>query len=194
MTPLNLYGKSKNDFDIWALEQVEDGQPAPPVWAGLKFFNVYGPRETHKGRMASVVWQAYRQIAETGAMKLFRSTDDKYADGGQLRDFVSVDDCVDQLLWHGRRKAGGGLFNCGTGQARSFRDLVLATFGAMGRDPAISYIDMPRDLAKQYQNFTEADTAKLREAGYTKTPTSLEAGVAKYIDWMMGVRAVRKAA
>ncbi len=180
LTPLNLYGKSKNDFDIWALEQKE----TPPRWAGLKFFNVYGPREAHKGRMASVVFQTYRQIQATGGMKLFRSTDPKYADGGQLRDFVFVDDCVDHLLWLWTNPHSGGVYNSGTGRARSFHDLAKAVFVALGREPNISFIDMPADLAKQYQNFTQADTTKLRSVGCDTPATSLEDGVRKTVDWL----------
>ena len=180
LTPLNLYGKSKNDFDIWALEQ----KTAPPRWAGLKFFNVYGPREAHKGRMASVVFQTYRQIRATGGMKLFRSTDPKYADGGQLRDFVFVDDCVDHMLWLWKNPHSGGVYNSGTGQARSFLDLATAVFAALGLPPNISFIDMPADLAKQYQNFTQAETTKLRGIGCTVPPTSLEDGVRKTVVWL----------
>jgi ADP-L-glycero-D-manno-heptose 6-epimerase len=180
LTPLNLYGKSKNDFDIWALEQ----KKTPPRWAGLKFFNVYGPREAHKGRMASVVFQTYRQIQATGEMKLFRSTDPKYADGGQLRDFVFVDDCVDHLLWLWKHPHPGGVYNSGTGRARSFHDLAKAVFDALGLPPNISFIDMPADLAKQYQNFTQADTTKLRGIGCTVPPTSLEDGVRKTVAWL----------
>lgn len=180
LTPLNFYGKSKNDFDIWALEQ----KLAPPRWAGLKFFNVYGPRESHKGRMASVVFQTYRQIQATGGMKLFRSTDPKYADGGQLRDFVFVDDCVDHLLWLWKNSHPGGVYNSGTGQARSFHDLAKAVFDSLGLPPNISFVDMPADLAKQYQNFTQAETTKLRGVGCTVPPTSLEDGVRKTVDWL----------
>lgn len=184
LTPLNLYGKSKNDFDVWAYAQVEADEPTPPIWAGLKFFNVYGPREIHKNRMASVVWQAYRQIRETGSMKLFRSTDERYPDGGQLRDFVYVEDCVDHLLWLWRKPHSGGVFNSGTGRARSFSDLVKAVFTALNLEPKISFIDMPGDLAKQYQNFTEAKMEKLRETGYREVPTSLEVGVRKYVEFL----------
>ncbi len=177
LKPLNLYGRSKNDFDIWAMEQSE----TPPRWAGLKFFNVYGPRESHKGRMASVALQTWKQILATGGMKLFRSTDPKYPDGGQLRDFVYVRDCVDHLIWLARHDHAGGLFNSGTGQARSFLDLATSVFAAMELEPKISYTDMPADLAKQYQNFTQATMTKLRTAGCDSPGTSLEAGVSDYI-------------
>jgi len=180
LTPLNLYGKSKNDFDIWVLKQAT----APPKWAGLKFFNVYGPRETHKGRMASVVWQAFGQISRTGEMKLFRSTDPAYPDGGQTRDFVFVGDCVDHMVWLSKNHAPGGVYNSGTGEPRTFLDLVKATFAAMGREPKISFIDMPTDLAGKYQNFTKAEMGKLRGAGYSSLPTTLEDGVKKTVDWL----------
>ena len=177
LTPLNLYGKSKNDFDRWALRQDQ----TPPRWAGVKFFNVYGPRESHKGRMASVAYQTYQQIARTGGMKLFRSTDAAYPDGGQLRDFVYVRDCVRHLLWLANANHAGGLYNSGTGRARSFFDLASAVFAALDRAPAIGFIDMPADLAKQYQNFTQADMGKLRVAGCKLPATSLEEGVREYV-------------
>ncbi len=186
LTPLNLYGKSKNDFDRWALDAVAAGQPAPPRWAGMKFFNVYGPREAHKGRMSSVVWQTYQQILATGAMKLFRSTDPAYADGGQLRDFVFVEDCIAHMLWLWQHDHPGGLYNSGTGTARSFHALATAVFHAMNREPNISFRDMPPDLAKQYQNYTQATTTKLSNAGCLHPPTSLEAGVRKYVETITG--------
>jgi len=173
LEPLNLYGKSKNDFDLWALQQ----RAAPPRWAGVKFFNVYGPREAHKGRMASVAFQTYQQIEATGGMKLFRSTDPAFADGGQLRDFVFVEDCVRHLRWLAEHDHAGGLFNSGTGRARSFTDLAAAVFAALGREAQISFTDMPADLAKQYQNFTEAAMGKLRAAGCPVLATPLQDGV-----------------
>jgi ADP-L-glycero-D-manno-heptose 6-epimerase len=193
LTPLNLYGKSKNDFDAWALAEVRDGRPAPPRWAGMKFFNVYGPREQHKHGMHSVVLMAYRQVLAEGEVRLFRSNDPAYADGGQLRDFVFVEDCLDHMLWLAgetnvpastRREFQNGLFNSGTGQARSFADLARAVFTALGREPNIRFIDMPASLSAQYQNYTQADMSKLREAGYEKAGTSLEDGVAQYIAWL----------
>lgn len=180
LTPLNLYGKSKNDFDVWALEQTR----TPPRWAGLKFFNVYGPRESHKHRMASVAFQTYRQVLATGGMKLFRSSDPKYTDGGQLRDFVSVDDCVRHMLWLWQNNHPGGVYNSGTGKARAFYDLARAVFVALGREPNISFIDMPADLAKQYQNYTQAEMGKLRGVGCDVPVTSLEDGVRKYVAWL----------
>jgi ADP-L-glycero-D-manno-heptose 6-epimerase len=184
LTPLNLYGKSKNDFDAWVLAGVAAGWPAPPRWAGLKFFNVYGPRESHKGRMASVAWQTYRQILATGGMRLFRSTDPAYPDGGQLRDFVYVDDCVEHLLWLWKNPHSGGLYNSGSGTPRTFHDLAAAVFPALGRESRITFIDMPADLAKQYQNYTKAELGKLRGVGCDMPATSLEAGVRQYIGWV----------
>lgn len=184
LAPLNLYGKSKNDFDAWALAEVAAGRPRPPRWAGLKFFNVYGPREQHKGRMASVAWQTYRQVVATGGMRLFRSTDPGYPDGGQLRDFVSVGDCVGHLLWLWRHPHPGGLYNSGTGTARTFLDLATAVFAALGREPAVTFTDMPADLARQYQNYTKAAMGKLRRTGCDVPATSLEEGVRQYVAWL----------
>lgn len=180
LTPLNLYGKSKNDFDIWALAQ----DRTPPRWAGLKFFNVYGPRESHKGRMASVAFQTYNQILATGGMKLFRSTDPAYPDGGQLRDFVFVDDCVEHILWLWKNTHPGGVYNSGTGTARSFHDLAKAVFVALELEPNIRFIDMPVDLARQYQNYTRANMDKLHGVGCRVAPTSLEDGVRAYVNWL----------
>lgn len=177
LEPLNLYGKSKNIFDQWVLEEVACGRPTPPGWAGLKFFNVYGPREAHKGRMASMIWQAYDQIIRTGEVLLFRSTTVAYPDGGQQRDFVYVADCVAHVLWLWQHPHMCGLFNSGTGSTRTFNDVVLAICAAMGRPPRLRYIDMPDAIRCQYQNFTQADMSKLRVAGYTAPPINLEAGV-----------------
>lgn len=184
LRPLNLYGRSKNDFDVWALAEVAAGRPAPPGWAGLKFFNVYGPREGHKGRMASVVWQAYRQIAEAGEVRLFRATEPGLPDGGQRRDFVFVRDCVDHLRWLWAHPEASGVHNSGTGTARTFLDLATAVFTALGREPAIRFIDMPPDLAGRYQSFTQADMTKLRAAGYDCPPTTLEYGVLATVEWL----------
>jgi ADP-L-glycero-D-manno-heptose 6-epimerase len=179
LVPLNPYGDSKNDFDKWALAQ----DRAPYFWAGIKFFNVYGPNEYHKGRMASVVFHTFKQVRETGAMKLFRSHNPDFKDGEQLRDFIYVEDAVDVLYWlmHHRKKESSGLYNLGTGQARAFVDLASATFKAMGLEPKISFIDTPEDIRDKYQYFTEASMSKLRSVGYDKPFTSLEEGVEQYV-------------
>jgi ADP-L-glycero-D-manno-heptose 6-epimerase len=184
LRPLNLYGTSKNAFDIWALAEEASGTRTPPKWAGLKFFNVYGPRESHKGRMASVVYQTHKQIQATGEMKLFRSTDPQFTDGGQRRDFVFVGDCVNHLLWLWRNGAPNGVYNSGSGTARTFYDLARGVFNSLGLPPRISFIDMPSDLAGKYQNFTQAEMHKLRAAGCTIPATTLEDGVRQTIDWL----------
>ncbi|MGL4421543.1 MAG: NAD-dependent epimerase/dehydratase family protein, partial [Gemmataceae bacterium] len=171
--PLNLYGKSKNDFDIWAMEQPK----APPHWAGMKFFNVYGPREHHKGRMASVVYHTYQQICATGQMKLFRAADPHYAEGGPRRDFVYVHDCISHMLHLAQYPEARGLYNSGTGTARTFIDLTRAVFHTLNLVPDIHMIDMPADLAGQYQHFTQAVMARLLATGYRTSATDLEAGV-----------------
>jgi ADP-L-glycero-D-manno-heptose 6-epimerase len=177
LKPLNPYGDSKNDFDIWVLKQKE----TPPFWAGLKFFNVYGPNEYHKGRMASVVFHAFNQINATNGMKLFRSHNPEFKDGEQLRDFVYVKDVVDVCTYLMESKPISGLYNLGTGKARTFLDLVRATFKAMGKEENISFIDTPEDIRDKYQYFTEADMTKLIESGYNQTFTSLEEGVEDYV-------------
>ncbi len=182
LQPLNLYGKSKNDFDLWALGQVSEGKAMPPSWAGLKFFNVYGPREIHKGRMSSVVWHARRQILQTGEVQLFRSDDPRFTDGGQRRDFVFVGDCLDHLIWLWQNPGVCGIFNSGTGEARTFDDLAKAVFDAMGRERRIRYVEMPSELRGRYQSFTQADMTKLRSAGFPKPATTLEAGVKAALD------------
>ncbi|MBX3394059.1 MAG: ADP-glyceromanno-heptose 6-epimerase [Phycisphaerae bacterium] len=188
LAPLNLYGRSKNDFDAWAFDQVSAGAPCPPRWAGLKFFNVYGPREVHKGRMASVVWHAHRQIMDTGEMRLFRSNDPAIADGEQRRDFVYVEDCIDHMVRLWKHFAPNGLYNSGTGAARTFLDLTHAVFAAMGRPAKIQFIDMPPDLHRQYQNYTQAVMSSWRDAGIETTPTPLESGVAQTIRAIMAGR------
>lgn len=188
LVPLNLYGKSKNDFDAWALQQIERHDAAPPTWAGVKFFNVFGPRETRKGRMASVVWQAYRQICDSGRVRLFRSTHPEFPDGGQCRDFVFVEDCVDHLLWLWQRGCSG-IFNSGTGRPRTFFDLAQSVFAAIGITPRIEFIDMPADLAGKYQNHTCAAMQKLRATGYTQTPTPLEAGAVECVRFWNAMQA-----
>ncbi|MBK7476127.1 MAG: ADP-glyceromanno-heptose 6-epimerase [Haliscomenobacter sp.] len=177
LRPLNPYGVSKNDFDIWALEQ----EKTPPFWAGLKFFNVYGPNEYHKGRMASVIFHTVRQIKATGGMKLFRSHRPDYGDGAQSRDFIFVKDVLDiqYFLYENRRHSG--LYNVGTGKARTFLDLATNTFLAMGLAPNISFIDTPEDIRDTYQYFTEANMDKLRGIGYDQPFHSLEDGIREYV-------------
>lgn len=224
LQPLNPYGISKNEFDKWAIEQVDglrndilddDGwvrpegehtpEPVggPPFWAGLKFFNVYGPNEYHKGRMASVIWHAFNQIHATGRVKLFRSHHPNFKDGEQLRDFVYVMDVAKVIFWFlgtifsekeetqgpiehlpstlSQALPPSGLYNLGTGQARSFFDLAAATFWGMGMETSVDFIDMPEDIREKYQYFTEANMQKLRQAGYTEPFFTLEAGVQDYV-------------
>jgi ADP-L-glycero-D-manno-heptose 6-epimerase len=177
LKPLNPYGWSKQRFDEWVLEQTE----TPPFWAGLKFFNVYGPNEYHKGRMASVIFHAFNQIGETGGMKLFRSHNPDYADGGQMRDFVYVKDVVSVCLFLREGKAKSGIYNLGSGTARPFIDLANSTFKAMGKAPNITFIDTPADIRDKYQYFTEANMSKLIAQGYTKPFHTLEEGVEDYV-------------
>jgi ADP-L-glycero-D-manno-heptose 6-epimerase len=177
LKPLNPYGDSKNDFDKWVLTQ----KTCPPNWYGLKFFNVYGPNEYHKGRMASVIFHAFNQINASGGMKLFRSHNPDYTDGGQLRDFVYVKDVVDVILFLGKNKPQNGLYNLGTGEARTFLDLAKNTFTSLNKESNISFIDTPADIRDKYQYFTEADMSKLRKAGYSAPFHSLEEGVADYV-------------
>lgn len=178
LMPLNPYGVSKNDFDKWVLER----PPHPHKWFGLKFFNVYGPNEYHKGRMASVIFQTVKQIRETGGMKLFRSHRPEFSDGGQLRDFIYVKDVVEVCyFFYLNQAAPSGLYNVGTGKARPFSDLATNTFRALGIEPNISFIDTPEDIRDTYQYFTEAKMDKLRAAGYNKPFQSLEAGILDYV-------------
>lgn len=177
LKPLNPYGDSKNDFDIWALKQ----KHTPPFWAGLKFFNVYGPNEFHKGRMASVIFHTFNQINQNGGMKLFRSHNPDYSDGGQLRDFVYVKDVVNVCLFLKNNTPESGLYNLGTGKARTFLDLAKNTFKALSVDENISFIDTPEDIRDKYQYFTEANMSKLLKAGYAGGFHSLEEGVKDYV-------------
>lgn len=181
LQPLNGYGRSKHRFDLEVLRLLSAGERAPPSWAGLKFFNVYGPNEYHKGGQKSVVCALHEQIRNTGRARLFRSHRPDYADGGQLRDFVWVGDCADAMLWMWQTGTVNGLFNIGTGKARSFLDLARATFAAMGREPVIDWVDTPAAIRDKYQYFTEARMQRLREAGYTKPFASLEEGVTTYV-------------
>ena len=177
LKPLNAYGDSKNEFDKWALKQ----KVQPPYWVGLKFFNVYGPNEFHKGRMASVIFHAYHQIKQNGKMKLFRSHNPAYTDGGQLRDFVYVKDVVNVCLFLYQTKVKNGIYNLGTGKARTFLDLAKNTFKALSLSENIEFIDTPIDIRDKYQYFTEANMQKLIDAGYHQKFHSLEEGVEDYV-------------
>ncbi|MFN8308295.1 MAG: ADP-glyceromanno-heptose 6-epimerase [Ferruginibacter sp.] len=177
LQPLNPYGISKNEFDKWVLHQ----DCHPPFWAGLKFFNVYGPNEYHKARMASVIFHSYNQIKQNGTVKLFRSHKEGYEDGEQLRDFVYVKDVIAVCYWLMQHQPASAIYNLGTGQARSFNDLVKSTFAGLDLQPAIQYIDMPEDIRDKYQYFTEANMDKLRKAGYKDEFYSLEKGVDDYV-------------
>ena len=180
LRPMNRYGLSKQMFDMAAVALARDGFK-PAQWAGLKFFNVYGPNEQHKGGQRSVAVQLYEQISAGGSVRLFRSHNPDYADGGQLRDFIWVGDCVDVMLWLYDTPSVNGIFNCGTGKARSFLDLAEACFTAMDRDAVIEYVDTPENIRANYQYLTEARMSRLREAGYGRDFTPLETGVARYI-------------
>lgn len=186
LRPLNGYGYSKHFFDQWVLRQVANQQPAPPAWAGFKFFNVYGPNEYHKERMASVAFHSFNQFKETGTVKLFKSHKQGYEDGMQLRDFVYVKDAA-AVVAHflesalQGKAAANGIYNVGTGQARAFKDLATNVMTSLGKAPHITYIDMPADLQGRYQYFTEANMAKLRATGYSAAFHSLEDGVKDYV-------------
>ncbi len=191
LVPLNPYGVSKNEFDKWALQQL--GQP--PFWAGLKFFNVYGPNESHKERMASVIWHSFNQIKSNGLVKLFKSHKEGFKDGEQLRDFIYVKDVLKVIYWMMEKMGDveetqslipwtssvNGIYNLGTGKARTFTDLVNATFKGLDLTPQIQFIDMPLDIRDKYQYFTEADMNKLHQAGYDQPFYSLENGVDDYV-------------
>ena len=177
LEPLNAYGVSKNEFDKWVLKQ----HSHPPFWAGLKFFNVYGPNEYHKGRMASVIFHSFNQIQQNGYVKLFKSHRADYKDGQQLRDFVYVKDVVNICSWLMTHQPHSAIYNLGTGKARSFYDLACCTFTAMGLPVDIRFIDMPEDIRETYQYFTEADMNKIRAAGYSQPFYSLEEGIDDYV-------------
>ncbi|WP_300554013.1 ADP-glyceromanno-heptose 6-epimerase [Maricaulis sp.] len=181
LRPLNAYGWSKWLFDCWARRQVDEKRAAPPRWAGLKFFNVYGPNEQHKGSMRSVAIQVFEQVSETGKMKLFASDHPDYEDGGQMRDFVWVEDCARTAIWCATGLQENGIYNVGSGKARSFKDLALAVFAAMEREPQIEFIDMPDKLKGQYQYFTQARMSRLVAAGCPVNGTALEDGVGQYV-------------
>jgi len=177
LRPLNPYGWSKLEFDLWAVKQEEK----PFYWAGLKFFNVYGPNEYHKGRMASVIWHAYRQIQSTGMIKLFRSHRSDIEDGKQSRDFIYVKDVVEVCMYLMGYRQKSGIYNLGSGTARTFLDLGNAVFASLGKEPRIEFIDTPSDIRDKYQYYTQANMDKLRKADYVKPFASLEAGIRDYV-------------
>ncbi len=181
LRPMNAYGWSKHAFDRRVARIVAENGPRPPHWAGLKFFNVYGPNEYHKGGQISVALKNFREISDDGKAVLFRSHNPDYPDGGQKRDFVWVGDCVDVALWLSETPAVSGIFNVGTGAARTFEDLAKAVFRAMDIEPVIDFVDTPEAIRDRYQYFTEADMSRLRDAGYRNAPTGLEEGVARYV-------------
>ncbi|HVZ80085.1 MAG TPA: ADP-glyceromanno-heptose 6-epimerase [bacterium] len=178
--PLNVYGKSKHEFDLWALEQ----KAAPPRWYGLKFFNVYGMDENHKGRMASPIFHGYHEIRKTGKQTLFRSHKEGIRDGEQKRDFIFVDDIVKLCLFCLEKAPASGIYNCGTGQARTFLDVSKALFQALGLEQRIEWVDTPEKFRAGYQYFTQADMSKMRTAGYQDPFLAVEEGVAKYVQWL----------
>jgi ADP-L-glycero-D-manno-heptose 6-epimerase len=177
LVPLNPYGDSKNEFDIWVLQQKE----SPFFWAGLKFFNVYGPNEYHKERMASVVFHAYRQISQSSKMKLFRSHNPNFSDGGQMRDFVYVKDVAEVCMFLMHHRKNSAIYNLGSGKARTFLDLANATFSALNIAPEVEFVDTPIDIRDKYQYFTEADMHKLISIGYSTPFHSLEEGIHDYV-------------
>lgn len=177
LKPLNPYGDSKNDFDKWVLKQ----DATPPNWYGLKFFNVYGPNEYHKGRMASVIMHAFGQINASGGMKLFRSHHPDFKDGEQLRDFIYVKDLIEVCMFLHDENPESGIYNLGTGVARTFLDLATNTFKAMGREANITFVDTPADIRDKYQYYTQADMSKLLKAGYKLPFTTLEEGIEDYV-------------
>ena len=181
LRPLNLYGWSKHLFDLEVAQRRERGQKLPPACVGLKFFNVYGPNEHHKGSMMSVVNKAYAPAARGETIRLFKSHRPDFDDGGQLRDFVYVRDVADVALWFARRARDVGVFNVGNGKARAFRDLIGALFDALGRERKIEYVDMPVELRERYQYFTQADLSRLRALGYNADMTDVESGVAEFV-------------
>lgn len=185
LKPLNLYGESKNDFDKWVLKQ----KATPPYWTGLKFFNVYGPNEYHKGRMASVIFHAYNQIIKTGKIILFRSHNIEYKDGEQKRDFIYVKDINNVIFFLMNNKRNSGIYNVGTGSARTFLDLAENIFKVTGKEKNIEFVDTPEDIREKYQYFTEAKISKLRSTGYLKEFTDIESGINEYInDYLVDIK------
>ncbi len=187
LQPLNPYGVSKNEFDKWSIEEANNKNNYPPLWAGLKFFNVYGPNEYHKARMASVIFHSYNQIKQNAIVKLFKSHKEGFKDGEQLRDFIYVKDVIKVCLWFmdlftsDRPTVDSGIYNLGTGKARSFNALVTATFAGLNKEASINYIEMPQDLRETYQYYTQANMEKLKNAGYTAPFYTLEEGVDDYV-------------
>jgi ADP-L-glycero-D-manno-heptose 6-epimerase len=181
LRPLNAYGWSKHVFDRWVARRVAENEPAPPQWVGLKFFNVYGPNEDHKGDMRSVVTKAWPRVVAREPVQLFRSHHADYEDGGQMRDFVYVQDCVDVMMWLEDNPNVSGLFNLGTGRAQTFLELIEALHDAAGRPLDVAWIDMPAELRDRYQYFTQADMGRLRAAGYTRPFRGVQEGVADYV-------------
>lgn len=188
LDPLNAYGWSKKAFDVFALREARRGA-APPRWSGLRFFNVYGPNEGHKGAQKSVVAHMYPKVAAGEAVRLFKSHHPDYSDGGQLRDFVYVRDCVDVIEWLLEGDRQGGVINIGTGKARSFADLAGALYAALKKKkPNIEFVDTPVEIRDKYQYFTEADLTRLRDLGYDRQFTSIEAGIADYVTKHLATR------
>ncbi|MEE2745998.1 MAG: ADP-glyceromanno-heptose 6-epimerase [Pseudomonadota bacterium] len=181
LKPLNVYGRSKNQFDIWVAEEIKRGSRTPAQWAGVKFFNVYGPNEYHKGYQMSVVPQIYNQIIENGEARLFKSYNSQFKDGEQQRDFVWVGDCVSFMRWLDQSSEISGIFNCGSGTARTFFDVADIIFKAMKREARVRYISMPNNVKQHYQYFTRANMEKPFAAGYTTELTTLESGVTQYV-------------
>ncbi len=178
--PLNVYGRSKHEFDLWALKQ----KAAPPRWYGLKFFNVYGMDESHKGRMASPIFHGYNEIQKAGKQTLFRSHKEGVLDGEQKRDFIFVDDIVKLCLFFLEKNPPAGIYNCGTGQARTFLDMSKALFTALGMEQKIEWIDTPEKFRDGYQYFTQADMGKIKKAGFSESFLPIEEGVARYVQWL----------
>ena len=181
LRPLNAYAWSKHTFDRWAVREASEGRDGPPLWYGLKLFNVYGPNEYHKGDMQSVVAKAYSQIACGSSVTLFRSHNPAYSDGGQKRDFLHVDDCVEVLTWFAAHAPPSGLYNVGTGRAQTWLELVDAVYAALGRSPSIRWMDVPPEIRERYQYYTQADVSKLRAAGYARPFRPVEEGVPDYV-------------
>jgi ADP-L-glycero-D-manno-heptose 6-epimerase len=182
LRPLHPYGWSKHAFDRWVAREVADDRGAPPRWFGLKFFNVYGPNEYHKGDMRSMVTKAFAGATRAKPVTLFQSHNPDYADGGQMRDFVYVRDCVDVMTWLRRERPASGVYNMGTGKAQTWLELMSALYGAVGQELRVIWVDTPEEIRSRYQYFTQADMAKLREAGYTEPFASVEDGVRDYVE------------